>query len=370
VADFNRDGKLDLVVANGSNVGMLLGNGDGTFRAALVVYNAGEFALTVGDFNGDVKLDLAVGNVGSSSVFVLLGKGDGTFLDAIDYPAATTPTSLAAGDFNGDGRLDMAVSDYVGSVSVLLQIPAVSLSPTSLTLADQLVGTSSAPQTVTLSNTSGLMLNVDSLVVTGTNAADFRLNDTCGSSLRPGVSCTISITFMPTQIGPRTATVTITDDAAGSPHSIALNGTGVVPGPNVTLSAASFTFATQPIGTTSPPQSVTLSNYGTLPLSITSIIASGDFTETSTCGSSLSAGASCTISAGFKPTQSGVRNRHVVAHRQRGRQPAVCEPDGYWHIRAEKAPLNLVRFRYLHHHAGAKGVLAGPRITPNPINSI
>ncbi len=60
VADFNRDGKLDLVVANGSSVGMLLGNGDGTFRAAQVIYDAGNYALSVGDFNGDARLDLVV----------------------------------------------------------------------------------------------------------------------------------------------------------------------------------------------------------------------------------------------------------------------------------------------------------------------
>ncbi len=232
---------------------------------------------------------------------MLLGKGDGTFLPASGFPAPAW-RSLAVGDFNGDGRLDLALPGYV-----LLQISAVSLSSTSLTLAGQLVGTSSAQQTVTLSNTGGLALNIDSLVVTGTNAADFGATHDCGSRLPPGASCTISITFTPSQIGPRTASLAITDNAAGSPQSVAVNGTGVVQGPNATLSAASFTFTTQPLTTTSPAQFLSLSNYGSLPLSITSISASGDFVEANTCGSSLATATTCTISTSFAPTQIGMR---------------------------------------------------------------
>ncbi|PYJ96746.1 MAG: VCBS repeat-containing protein [Verrucomicrobia bacterium] len=135
VGDFNGDGKPDLAVANiGSlrdnytdgNVSVLLGNGDGTFRSA-VDYGAGSVprSVTVGDFNGDGKLDLAVANLYSDNLSVLLGKGDGTFQPAVNYvtgtyPFSVYPVSIAAGDFNGDSKPDLAVANITGNVSVLL----------------------------------------------------------------------------------------------------------------------------------------------------------------------------------------------------------------------------------------------------------
>jgi hypothetical protein len=361
VGDFNGDGKLDLAVVNygSSNVSILLGNGDGTFKTA-VNYGAGSsspYSVAVADFNGDGKLDLALANIASNNVSILLGNGDGTFQAAVDYGAGSNPTgSVAVGDFNGDGKLDLVVADEGGivsillgngdgtfqtavnygqggsltsgsaavgdfncdgrldlaspsaGVSVLLQIPPpASLSSTSLNFGNELVGTTSAPNQVTLSNPSGLALTISSIAVTGTNATDFSQTNTCGTGLAAGASCTITVTFKPTQTGPRTASVTITDNAAGSPQTIGLSGTGLASGPNATRSPTSLTFATQFVGTSSSAQSVTLTNYGTTALSITSIAASGDFSQTNTCGSSLAAEASCTISVTFKPTQRATR---------------------------------------------------------------
>jgi hypothetical protein len=313
VADFNGDGKLDLAVANyeSNNVSILLGKGDGTFQAAVDYgigtenYPATPGSVAVGDFNGDGKLDLVVGGVESdnvSVVSVLLGNGDGTFQAAVNYGAGAGQTSVAVGDFNGDGRLDLAAP-----ASLLLQTPLASLSSTSLNFGNELVGATSAPNQVTLSNPSGLALTISSVAVTGTNAADFSQTNTCGTGLAVGASCTITVTFKPTQTGPRTASVNITDNAAGSLQTIGLSGTGLVSGPNATPSPSSLTFATQLVGTSSSAQLVALTNYGKMALGIASIAASGDFSQTNTCGSSLAAEASCAISLIFKPTQRGTR---------------------------------------------------------------
>jgi hypothetical protein len=192
----------------------------------------------------------------------------------------------------------------------MLQDAAVSLSPASLNFSGQQVGTSSASQTVTL--TAGFLpITIGGITVNGANAADYTQKNNCGTSLPAAASCTIRVVFKPSAVGVRTASVSITDNATGSPQTIALSGTGVVSGANATLSPTSLTFAAQLVGTTSSPQSITLSNYGTATLNLTSISASGDFTQTNTCGSTLIVLASCTISVSFQPTQGGTRTGAV-----------------------------------------------------------
>src|SRR5262249_11018670 len=129
VGDFNGDGVQDLAVANSgfvsTNVSVLLGNGDGMFQAA-VNFGVGNFpvSVAVGDFNGDGVQDLAVvnGGVGYNGVSVLLGNGDGTFQAAVNFGAGVTPVSVAVGDFNGDGVRDLVVANFFisNNVSVLL----------------------------------------------------------------------------------------------------------------------------------------------------------------------------------------------------------------------------------------------------------
>jgi sugar lactone lactonase YvrE len=104
--------------------------------------------------------------------------------------------------------------------------PAVSLSSTSVTFNGQTVGTSSTAQTVTLTNSGTAALNFTDIAVSGTNAGDFAETNTCGSSLGAGANCAINVTFAPAASGARSASITITDDAAGSPQAISLTGSG------------------------------------------------------------------------------------------------------------------------------------------------
>jgi hypothetical protein len=114
-----------LAVANFSDntVGVLLGNGDGTFQGE-EVFRTGDspFYVAVGDFDGDGKMDLLSAN-NSNTLSLLLGKGNGTFEAVQNYPTGYSPCSVAVGDFDGDGKPDIALADRGdGTISVLLNI--------------------------------------------------------------------------------------------------------------------------------------------------------------------------------------------------------------------------------------------------------
>ena len=124
VGDFNGDGKSDLATANlnSNNVSVLLGTGTGSFGTA-TNFSVGinPRSVTVGDFNGDGKSDLAVANRYGNNVSVLLGTGTGSFGTATNFTVGSYPWSVTVGDFNGDGKSDLAVANIVSSnVSVLL----------------------------------------------------------------------------------------------------------------------------------------------------------------------------------------------------------------------------------------------------------
>jgi hypothetical protein len=129
VGDFNRDGHVDLAVTlnayNSGGINIFLGNGDGTFTPSSSNPPTGSqpSEMTVGDYNGDGLLDLAVVNFGNASVTILLGNGDGTFIPSNLSPqVGSSPGAMIQGDFNGDGILDLAVMNIYNSntVNILL----------------------------------------------------------------------------------------------------------------------------------------------------------------------------------------------------------------------------------------------------------
>jgi hypothetical protein len=188
--------------------------------------------------------------------------------------------------------------------------PAVSVNPYSLTFADQLVGSTSAPQTITLTNTGSAALVISSIVSWGADSGDFAVSNNCGTSLAAKATCSITATFSPAAAWARTGAILMTDNAMGSPHVMGLTGNGVSGGV-ASFSPTSLTFATRLMFTSSASQPITLSNTGTAPLEIANIAISGDYAQTNNCGTSVAIGGSCTINVTFTPQYNAARTGAV-----------------------------------------------------------
>jgi len=183
--------------------------------------------------------------------------------------------------------------------------PQATLSPSALTFSGQALGTTSAAQTVTLQNTGSGGLTLSGFTVTG----DFGETDNCPASLAQGASCTLQVTFTPHEVGSRGGSLTAASNSVTPVSPVALSGTGNAA--EAVVSPASLSF-NQVVGTTSSAQTVTLSNPGNIALSITSIAATSPFAQTNNCGASLAAGANCTISVTYSPTNVGTNSGSVT----------------------------------------------------------
>jgi hypothetical protein len=241
----------------------------------------------------------------------MLGNGDGTFEPPVSYPISNGIDFVVA-DVNGDRKPDLVSADAVGNaVDVLLNTGVVSFSPTTpLSFNPQLLGTTSPPHTVTLTNTGTTTLSISSI----STKKPFQVGGgtTCGTSVAPGAKCTLSVIFKPTVMGLKTGLLVLNDSASSQPQVIELSGTGTT----LTVSPSQLNFGSQKVGTKSPPKTVTVTNTGTTAVSVTGVSFTGsdpqDFVETNTCGSQINPGASCTISIHFDPILKGTRSAVAV----------------------------------------------------------
>ncbi|MBZ5704964.1 MAG: FG-GAP-like repeat-containing protein [Acidobacteriia bacterium] len=195
-------------------------------------------------------------------------------------------------------------------------------SNTVLAFPPQTVGTISPAKTVYLQNFSETSsMTVSSIVLKG---GDFSQTNSCPSNLKAKKSCTVTITFSPATTGVRTGTLTITDSDVTSPQVVNLTGTGT----SVTLSPTLLNFGTRTLGGPAKVLTATLKNQGSNGLTISGMVASGDYTQTNTCGGSLPAGGSCVISATFNPKATGTRYGSVTITDSDGASPHVLNLTG------------------------------------------
>jgi Legume lectin domain len=234
----------------------------------------------------------------------------------IDIPATVGAPTAYAGFTGGTGGLAVAADILTWTLGPLA--PAVTFSPVGpVNFPDTTVNTTSPPTAITITNSGSATLHITAVALTGTNLSDFTAaSDTCtGTTVAPNATCAVGVTFKPSGTGPRQANLEVTDDASGSPQSLALAGNGLAPAtPGVTFTPATLvTFPNTTINTTSPATTITITNSGNATLNITTATLSGtnaaDFAAaTNTCnGASLAANATCTVGVTFTPSAVGLR---------------------------------------------------------------
>jgi hypothetical protein len=180
-------------------------------------------------------------------------------------------------------------------------VTTATAAPGSVTFASQAYGSSSSAQTVTVRNTGTITLTPSYVTASG----DFSETGNCaGSIVQPGQSCTIQVTFTPTQVGSRTGVLTIFANVTGGELTVSLSGTGASSGV-FSLTPASVGFGSWEVGTTSTVLQVTANNSGSPALPYTSAITGAFSIASNACGSSVPAVTSCNLTLTFTPTQAG-----------------------------------------------------------------
>src|ERR1700722_20258848 len=227
--------------------------------------------------------------------------------------AIGTRTAAVTLTDNGGGSPQSVALSGTGTSSV-------SVSPTTLTFPLQVLGTTSAAQVVTVTNGTATALSISSIAYSGGNTTDFPETNNCGSSLAGTSSCTINVTFKPTNINHRASTLTII--TGSGTYTVAVSGTSTA----ASFSPTSLTFGPQTVGTTSAGQVITMSNAsGGTAITITGITITGtnptDFAQTNTCGTSVAPKKSCTITVTFDPTATGTRSASVSVADNAGSSP-------------------------------------------------
>lgn len=291
---------------------------------SVTLTNAGNQPLLISNIllSGSSLFHPGSGNLSSPPTCTVTGSTSGGMSPGASCSIFVEFLPVATGSF----QAQIDVTDNSQGTSGALQViavtgsavpaaPIASVSPAALTFATQPVGTTSGTQTVTLTNVGSAPLNLTTLAITGSNAASFGFfaggAKACplpGGAVGAGADCTIEVDFIPQGPGPVSATFSITDNASGSPQTVALSGTGIA-STEVSVTPDSVAFGTQTVGLTSAPVGITLTNTGNAVMAISKIAVSPssaiEFAQTNNCAATLGPKASCLINATFSAQQPG-----------------------------------------------------------------
>jgi hypothetical protein len=271
----------------------------------LTVTNSGGVAVTKMGFGitgqGAASFSCGASICSATTCGASLAPGSSCAVQVIFDPAATGESSAS---------LTIAAEGVKAPVTVVLTgsgqvLSGLNVSPPQLTFAATVAGTSSAPQTVTVSNTSSVAANQLAVSV----SAGFTLTqNTCGGSLAAGATCTVGVVFAPNATGAEAGTLSVTSSSFATPANVTLGGTGALAAA-IQVTPATINFGTTGVGATSSPVNLTVTNSGVAsPLSnLMLAVPAGFQLLNNTCASSLGPGASCTAQVEFSPTAAGAQ---------------------------------------------------------------
>src|SRR5271157_504588 len=249
----------------------------------------------------------------------------------------------------GSRAATLTISDNAGNSPQTVALTGtgvlqVVVTPATLGFGSQGLGSPTTAKTVTVNSNISSTLTFTSIAITGANPGDFTQSaTTCGATLAAQATCTISIQFVPQATGPRAATLTISDDAGNSPQTVALTGTGVL---QVVVTPATLGFGSQGLGSPTAPKTVTVNSNISSTLTFTSFAIAGanpgDFTQSATtCGATLAAQATCTISIQFVPQATGSRAATLTISDNAGNSPQTVALTGTGVLQVVVTPATL-----------------------------
>jgi hypothetical protein len=265
---------------------------------AVNLTNTGDLTLT------SIAVSVSAGYTTSNSCGTQLAGHSACTISVVFAPTqlGSVPGSLTVGD--------ALQTQTVALTGTGVEPATLGANPASLTFASQNVGVASTPQTLTITDTGGVAAANVGFQITGAGAASFSTGTTtCGATLAAGGNCTVQVIFTPATAGGNVAALTISSSTLGAKAvTVPLNGAGQAAS-GLNVSPAQLTFAATVVGTSSAPQTVTISNTSSVAASQLALAASAGFTlSANTCGTSLSASTTCSVGVEFAPTVTGASN--------------------------------------------------------------